>query len=125
YMARTGQFSHYTNNGPQGRASKYGFHGGGVRENIAMSGNVDHAFGMWQGSGAHYASIVSGTTDAGFGYAGSSSGMGYYVGVYATPSKADEPGEAEDDIAKILDEEKQSAEKLAAEKAAAEKDPNV
>src|SRR5262245_37491216 len=55
YMARTGQFSHYTNNGPQGRASKYGFHGG-VRENIAMSGGVDHAFGMWQASGAHYAS---------------------------------------------------------------------
>jgi len=124
YMARTGQFSHYTNNGPQGRASKYGFHGG-VRENIAMSGGVDHAFGMWQASGAHYASIVSGTTDAGFGYAVSSSGMAYFVGVYGTPTKADEAGEPEEEIGKFLDEEKQAADKLAAEKAAAEKDPNV
>src|SRR5881394_1396591 len=27
YMARTGQFSHYANLGPQGRANKYGFGG--------------------------------------------------------------------------------------------------
>jgi uncharacterized protein YkwD len=126
YMARTGQFSHYTNYGPQGRASKFGFQGGGVRENIAMGGGgMDYAFTMWQNSGAHYASIVSGTTDAGFGYAVSSSGTAYFVGVYATPTKADEAGETEEEIAKVLDEEKEAAEKLAAEKAAAEKDPNV
>ena len=68
YMARTGQFSHYTNGSPQSRANKYGF-GGGVLENIATGGGLDNAFAMWQGSGAHYASIVSNTTDAGFGYA--------------------------------------------------------
>src|SRR5437868_12140095 len=34
YMARTGQFSHYVNGGPSGRAYKYGYTGGGVRENI-------------------------------------------------------------------------------------------
>ena len=126
YMARTAQFSHYTNGGPQGRASRFGFRGG-VRENIAMSGagGLDHAFAMWQNSGAHYASIVSGTTDAGFGYAVSSGGTAYFVGVYATPTKDDEAGETEEQIAKILDEEKEAAEKLAAEKTAAEKDPNV
>ena len=125
YMARTGQFSHYTNNGPQGRASKFGFHGG-VRENIAMGGGgMDYAFAMWQNSGAHYASIVSGTTDAGFGYAVNSGGTAYFVGVYATPTKADEAGETEEEIAKVLDEEKEAAEKLAAEKAATDKDPNV
>src|SRR3954471_21520315 len=43
YMARTGQFSHYTNLGPQGRANKYGF-GGGVLENIATGGGLDNAF---------------------------------------------------------------------------------
>src|SRR5262245_35396098 len=47
YMARTGQFSHYTNLGPQGRANKYGF-SGGVLENIATGGGPDNAFVMWQ-----------------------------------------------------------------------------
>src|SRR5262249_27261727 len=40
YMARTGQFSHYTNGSPQSRANKYGF-GGGVLENIATGGGVE------------------------------------------------------------------------------------
>jgi uncharacterized protein YkwD len=84
YMARSGQFSHYTNGGPQMRAARYGFRGG-VLENIAMNGNsIDHAFGQWSGSGAHYASIVSRTTDAGFGYAVGPNGMAYFVGVYGT-----------------------------------------
>src|SRR5439155_14881510 len=119
YMARTGQFSHYTNLGPQGRAYKYGF-GGGVRENIATGGGVDNAFVMWQNSGAHYASIVSGTTDAGFGYAVGSNGATYFVGVYGVGSG----GETEEQIAQFLKDEATAA-KLAVEKTAAENDPNV
>lgn len=120
YMARTGQFSHYTNDGPQGRANKYGF-GGGVRENIATGGGLDNAFAMWQNSGAHYASIVSGTTDAGFGYAVGPSGATYFVGLYGVGSS----GESEGQIAQYLKEEKEAANKLAAEKTAAETDSNV
>jgi len=119
YMARTGQFSHYANSGPQGRANKYGF-GGGVLENIATGGGVDNAFVMWQNSGAHYASMVSRTTDAGFGYAVGPNGATYFVGVYGTGSS----GETEEQIAKYLEEERDAV-KLAAEKTAAENDPNV
>jgi len=122
YMARTGQFSHYANSGPQGRANKYGF-GGGVRENIATGGGVDNAFAMWQNSGAHYASIVSGTTDAGFGYAVGPNGATYYVGVYGVGSPG--AGETEEQIAQYLKDEKEAAAKLAAEKTAAENDSNV
>jgi uncharacterized protein YkwD len=122
YMARTGQFSHYTNGGPQGRANKYGF-GGGVLENIATGGGVDNAFVMWQNSGAHYASIVSRTTDAGFGYAVGPNGATYFVGIYGTGSSG--AGETEEQIAQYYEQEKQTAAKLAAEKTAAENDPNV
>ena len=84
YMAATGSFSHYTNGGPQYRAQRYGFRGG-VRENIAFNQrSVDSAFATWQGSGAHMASIVSGTTDAGFGYAVAPNGATYWVAVYGT-----------------------------------------
>jgi hypothetical protein len=129
YMARTGQFSHYVNGGHQYRANKFGFRGG-VRENIAMNGGgLDSAFGMWQASGAHYASIVSGTTEAGFGYAVGPSGAVYYVGLYGTPPAGDAVGETEEEIAACLEEEekaaKLAAEKAAAEKAAAENDPQV
>lgn len=122
YMAQTGSFSHYTNLGPQGRANKYGF-GGGVLENIATGGGLDNAFVMWQNSGAHYASIVSNTTDAGFGYAVGSNGATYFVGIYGTGSPG--AGETEEQIAEYLEEEKATAAKLAAEKTAAENDPNV
>jgi hypothetical protein len=122
YMARTGQFSHYTNGSPQSRANKYGF-GGGVLENIAMGGGLDNAFVMWTNSGAHYASIVSNTTDAGFGYAVGPNGGTYFVGIYGTGSPG--IGETEEQIAKFLDEEKEAAARLAAEKTAAENDPNV
>ena len=95
YMARTGDFSHYTNGGYQYRAQKYGFKGG-VLENIAAGfGTVDGAFNTWQSSGAHYASIVSGTSEAGFGYAVSPSGGTYWVSVYGSPAKGDEAGEDE------------------------------
>ena len=129
FMARTGQFSHYVNGGHQYRANKFGFRGG-VRENIAMNGGgLDSAFNMWQASGAHYASIVSGTTDAGFGYAVSPSGAVYYVGVYGTPPAGDAVGETEQEIAAFLEEEQKAAQlaadKAAAEKAAAENDPKV
>jgi cysteine-rich secretory family protein len=125
YMARTGQFSHYVNGGPQARAGKYGFRGG-VRENIAMgTRSIDGAFTMWTNSGAHYASIVSGTTEAGFGYAISPGGQTYWVGVYGTPPAGDATGETEEFIAQVLEEERQAAAKLAAEKTAAEKDPDV
>lgn len=121
FMAKTGQFSHYVNGGHQYRANKFGFRGG-VRENIAMNGGgLDNAFGMWQASGAHYASIVSATTDAGFGYAVSAGGTVYYVGLYGTPPAGDEVGEKEEEIAAYLEEEKKTAEKLAAEKLLADK----
>jgi hypothetical protein len=125
YMARTGQFSHYTNGNPQSRAGKYGFRGG-VRENIAMgSRTIDGAFTMWQNSGAHYASIVSSTAEAGFGYAVGSSGQVFWVGMYGTPPAGDAIGETEAQVAAAYEEEKIAAEKLAAEKTAAEKDPEV
>jgi uncharacterized protein YkwD len=95
YMASTGDFSHYTNGGYQYRAQKYGFKGG-VLENIAAGfGTVDATFNTWQSSGGHYASIVSGTSEAGFGYAISPSGATYWVGVYGSPATGDEPGEDE------------------------------
>jgi uncharacterized protein YkwD len=116
YMARTGQFSHYTNGGPQYRANKFGFRGG-VRENIAYgTRSIDGAFNMWQNSGAHYASIVSGTSEAGFGYAVGAGGQVYWVGVYASPARGDSTGETEADLAAALDAEaKAEAERKASE----------
>jgi uncharacterized protein YkwD len=82
YMARTGNFSHYSNGGPQGRASRWGYRGM-VRENIAWGQvDVNDAFNSWQNSSGHWASIVSGTTDAGFGYAVGNDGRGYWVALY-------------------------------------------
>jgi uncharacterized protein YkwD len=125
YMARTGQFSHYVNGGPQYRANKYGFRAG-VRENIAYgTRSIDGAFNMWVNSGAHYASIVSGTTEAGFGYAVSSSGTAYWVGVYASPARGDAVGETEADVATFLAEEEaaKEAERKAEEKNVAANEP--
>ncbi len=121
FMAQTGQFSHYVNAGPQGRASKYGY-AGGVRENIATGGNVDTAFGMWTASGAHYASIVSGTTDAGFGYAVGPSGATYFVGLYGSGTTSG--SETEEQIAEVLKEEEETS-KVAAAKTAADDDQTV
>lgn len=84
FMARTGAFSHYSNSGPQARASRFGFQGM-VRENIAMGQvNVRSAFHSWQFSSGHWANICSRTTHAGFGYAISSGGSPYWVAVYGT-----------------------------------------
>ncbi|MBC7855243.1 MAG: CAP domain-containing protein [Pirellulaceae bacterium] len=67
-----------------------------MRENIAAGmGSVDSTFNVWQSSGGHYASIVSGTTEAGFGYAVSRNGGTYWVGVYGSPAQGDEAGEVE------------------------------
>ena len=95
YMARTGDFQHYSNGGPQHRAGRYGFRGF-VRENIAYNyRSVEDAFSVWQGSSGHYASIVSGTDEAGFGYAIGPGGAIYYVGVYGSAPTAAERGEDE------------------------------
>jgi uncharacterized protein YkwD len=93
YMARTRQFSHYSNGGPQGRAVRHGFPGA-VRENIAVGQkSVVTAFRTWHYSGGHWANICSQTSYAGFGYAVSSSGTPYWVAMYANrndrPSKSD------------------------------------
>lgn len=90
YMARTRDFSHYSNLGPSGRAQKYGFPSG-VRENIAYGyPTVDAAFAGWQASGGHWANMTSGTTDAGFGYAVSADGTAYWVAVYGNAPVSDE-----------------------------------
>lgn len=90
YMAATGSFSHDTNLGYVGRARRFGFRGN-VRENIGWNyANIDSAFAGWQGSGGHYAAIVSPeTSEAGFGYATSRSGQTYWVSVYGAPTAAD------------------------------------
>ncbi|QDU29707.1 Cysteine-rich secretory protein family protein [Anatilimnocola aggregata] len=109
YMASTGSFSHDTNGGYVGRARRFGFRGG-VRENIGWNyATIDQAFVGWQNSGGHYSAIVSGTTDAGFGYARSANGQTYWVSVYGAATAEDEA-----DYATVL---KKDAEKAAAEKA--------
>jgi uncharacterized protein YkwD len=115
YMAATGQFSHYINGGYQYRAQKYGFKGG-VRENIAAGfRTVDAAFNTWHASGGHYASIVSDTSEAGFGYAIAPSGATYWVGVYGSPAEGDEAGEDEGFAEKAAEMANAEAGKKAAE----------
>jgi uncharacterized protein YkwD len=83
YMAATGDFQHYSNGGPSGRALKYG-HNGQVLENIAMGQpDVPSAFATWQGSGGHWASIVSNTTLAGHAAARGRNGQVYWCSVYS------------------------------------------
>jgi uncharacterized protein YkwD len=84
YMARTGDFSHYSNLGPSGRASKYGFRYG-VMENIAYGySSIEAAFAAWQASGGHWANMSSNSSVAGFGFAKSSNGTTYWVAMYGT-----------------------------------------
>lgn len=91
YMARTRVFSHYSNGGPGGRAVRHGF-GAGVMENIGYGyGNVEHAFSGWYNSSGHWANMMSNTSDAGFGYAVSPDGTPYWVAVYGTAPKGQEP----------------------------------
>jgi uncharacterized protein YkwD len=82
YMARTGNFSHEGNGGPQGRATRHGFHGL-AGENIAMGQpTVASAFSSWRSSSGHWANITSGTALAGFGYAIAPDGSTYWVAMY-------------------------------------------
>ena len=82
YMARTGDFNHYSNRGPWGRARYWGYRGG-VCENIAMGQTtVAAAFAAWQSSSGHWANLTSATRDAGFGFAISRGGTPYWVAVY-------------------------------------------
>ena len=85
FMARTGQFSHFSNGDPKKRATKFGYQGS-LRENIALGQtSVKEAFQDWRNSNGHWRSIISKTTDAGFGYAISKDGQTYWVAVYGTP----------------------------------------
>jgi uncharacterized protein YkwD len=114
YMARTGEFDHWVNDGPQWRARKYGFRTG-VWEILAMNGNsMDGAFRQWVASPAHYeAMLQTDTTDAGFGYAVSGDGWGYFVGVYGS-STGEAPSQSEDELAAMFAAEKEAAEKATA-----------
>lgn len=90
YMARTRDFSHYSNLGPSGRAYKYGFQYG-VMENIAYGyPSVEAAFAGWQSSSGHWTAMSSRTSDAGFGYAVSPDGTSYWVAVYGNSPVSDE-----------------------------------
>jgi len=88
YMARTGDFNHYGGNGdPDGRAQRYGYKGGAL-ENIAMGyGDIESCFEGWHYSRGHWASIVSDTPVAGFGFAISTEGTPYWVGMYGYQAK--------------------------------------
>jgi len=84
YMARTRDFSHYSNLGPSGRASKYGFRYG-VMENIAYGyASIEAAFAAWQASGGHWANMTSNSNVAGFGFAKSQDGTTYWVAMYGS-----------------------------------------
>ena len=84
YMARTGDFNHYSNAGPTGRATQFGYRGG-VLENIAMGyADIDTTFNGWQNSGGHWANMTSNTSDAGFGFQVGPGGTCYWVAVYAS-----------------------------------------
>ncbi|WP_254514003.1 CAP domain-containing protein [Anatilimnocola floriformis] len=116
YMAATGAFSHDVNLGYVGRARRFGFRGN-VRENIGWNyATIDSAFAGWQGSGGHYAAIVSPeTTEAGFGYAKSRNGQTYWVSVYGSGTAADLA-----DAKAVFAKDKEKAEEAAAAKLAAE-----
>jgi uncharacterized protein YkwD len=116
YMAATGSFSHYTNGGYIYRARRFGFRGG-VRENIGWNyPTIGSAFAGWEGSGGHYAAIVSPeTSDAGFGYAKSPNGQTYWVSVYGAATKQDLA-----EVKAIQAKDKLAAEEAAKKKAEAE-----
>ncbi len=82
YMARTGNFSHYANGGPSGRAARYDYPGM-VSENIAVGySSVAAVFQGWRHSGGHWANMTSRAPLAGFGYSVSAGGRCYWVAVY-------------------------------------------
>ncbi len=82
YMARTGQLSHESNGGPQGRAVRHGFYGL-AGENIAMGQpTIRSAFQSWRTSSGHWSNIIAPNKLVGFGYGLSPSGAPYWVAMY-------------------------------------------
>ena len=82
FMARTGSFSHYSNGGPDRRCVKHGYDGSAA-ENIAMGyRSIKGVFQGWRTSSGHWSNIRSSAKVAGFGYAKSSDGSGYWVAMY-------------------------------------------
>ena len=82
YMARFGSMDHYSNAGPQGRASRWGFRRG-VLENIAVGQpTVESVFSTWRNSGGHWSNMTSNTTHAGFGAQQSEGGAWFWCCVY-------------------------------------------
>lgn len=97
YMARTRVMSHYTNGGPGGRAARHGFNAG-VLENIGYGyQSVAIVFGAWNNSGGHWANMMSGKSEAGFGLAYSADGQPYWCAVYGTPPTEKEEPEPDDE----------------------------
>lgn len=83
YMASHHSMSHYVNGSPTGRARKYGWTGGGVRENIAMSQpSIRSVMSTWRNSSGHYSNMMSASRKCGFGCAISANGTYYWCAIY-------------------------------------------
>jgi len=81
YIARTGNYGHYTNGSPAQRATNAGF-SGYRRENIAAGQTtVNGAFAVWIESTPHRANLESNTTHCGFGFS-NERGWPYWVAMY-------------------------------------------
>lgn len=86
-MARTGDFSHYSNRGYIQRARDQGFNGP-VQENIAMGQrSVTSVMSTWKGSSGHYAAIVGPYDRVGFGLQWSTYGVPYWVAEYGRSTR--------------------------------------
>ena len=96
YMARSGDFQHYSNGGPQGRALalRLSWRRAG-KHRLESTGNKRCFRGLDQQRARITPRSLSSTTDAGFGYAVGANGSTYWVGVYANPAQGDEVGEVE------------------------------
>ena len=82
YMARTGQFGHFINGGPNGRARKYGYRGT-VAENIARGQrSIPEVFQDWRKSRGHFRNMCSNAARVGFGCQLNKNGQWYWVTLY-------------------------------------------
>ncbi|PHS13999.1 MAG: hypothetical protein COA78_06350 [Blastopirellula sp.] len=88
YMAKTGEFSHYTNLGPSGRVRKHKY-AGNFNGEILIYGSktIKSAFNGWLNSPGHRVILLGGGKEVGYGYAISKNGTPYWVGVYGNPRK--------------------------------------
>jgi uncharacterized protein YkwD len=85
YMARTGYYDHYVNGNPSARATRHGFRGAYAGEIIHRGpSTIDGAFDGWMRSPPHHSILMGGAQEAGFGYAVSTGGTAYWVGLYGT-----------------------------------------